>query len=49
MGGLAILTMHPQIIGRPGRLPLLDGMLGLIRGLDDVWLATCGEVAERVP
>ncbi len=49
MGGLAIVTMHPQIIGRPGRLPLLDELLGFVRGLDDVWLTTCGEVAERVP
>lgn len=49
MGGLAIVTMHPQIIGRPGRLPLLDELLGFVRELDDVWLTTCGEVAERVP
>lgn len=49
MGGLAVLTMHPQIIGRPGRLPLLDAFLAFVKGLDDVWVATCGEVAERVP
>ena len=49
MGGLALLTMHPQIIGRPGRLPLLDATLDFVRGLDDVWLATCGEGAEQVP
>ncbi len=49
MGGLAIVTMHPQIIGRPGRLPLLDAFLGMVTGFDDVWLATCREVAERVP
>ena len=25
LGGAFVLTMHPQVIGRPGRLPLLDG------------------------
>ena len=28
---------------------LLDELLGFLRGLHDVWLPTCGAVAERVP
>jgi hypothetical protein len=47
LGGACIFTMHPQIIGRPGRLAFLDGFVAFVKGHDDVWLATCGEIAER--
>lgn len=33
MGGVTVYTFHPQIIGRPGRLELLEGTLA--RSLDD--------------
>ncbi len=49
LGGACVFTMHPQIIGRPGRLPLLDWLLALVTGHEDVWVATCGEIAARVP
>lgn len=45
-GGLFNLTMHPQIIGRPGRLMMLERMIEFIRGFPDVWFATGSEVAE---
>lgn len=48
LGGSAVFTMHPQIIGRPGRLRLLENFISLVQGHDDVWLATCGEIASRV-
>ncbi len=48
LGGAFVLTMHPQVIGRPGRLPLLDGMIEHVRRRDDVWIATCRELAARV-
>jgi len=48
LGGAFVLTMHPQVIGRPSRLELLDGFMGLVRSHDDVWIATCREVAARV-
>jgi hypothetical protein len=41
--------MHPQVIGRPSRLELLDGFLGSVRRHEDVWIATCREIAARVP
>ena len=44
LGGAFVFTMHPQVIGRPGRLPLLDGMIEHVRRRDDVWIATCREV-----
>jgi peptidoglycan-N-acetylglucosamine deacetylase len=40
--------MHPQIIGRPGRLPLLDGFIDHVRSHGDVWVTTCRELAGRV-
>jgi peptidoglycan-N-acetylglucosamine deacetylase len=48
LGGAYVLTMHPQVIGRPYRLELLDQLVGFVTGHDDVWVATCGEIASRV-
>jgi peptidoglycan-N-acetylglucosamine deacetylase len=45
-GGLFNLTMHPQIIGRPGRLMMLERMIDFIRGFPDVWFATGAEIAD---
>jgi peptidoglycan-N-acetylglucosamine deacetylase len=47
LGGAFVLTMHPQVIGRPGRLPLLEGMIEHVRRRGDVWVATCRELAAR--
>jgi peptidoglycan-N-acetylglucosamine deacetylase len=48
LGGCCVFTLHPQIIGRPGRIGLLDELIGFVQRHDDVWLATCGEIAGRV-
>lgn len=47
-GACAIFTMHPQIIGRPSRLRVLDEFIGWVRGHDDIWIATCADIAARV-
>ena len=47
LGGAAILTCHPQIIGRPGRIGFLEEFIGSVQALDDVWIATTGEIAEH--
>ena len=47
LGGAYVLTMHPQIIGRPSRLPLLERMLSLAAAAGDVWVATCAEIAAH--
>lgn len=48
VGGTAVLTMHPQIIGRPGRLAMLESLLaGLVAS--GTRLATAGEVAAALP
>ena len=45
--GLCYTTMfHPQIIGKPGNLLLLDRLLTYIRRFPDVWFATGKELAE---
>jgi peptidoglycan/xylan/chitin deacetylase (PgdA/CDA1 family) len=49
LGGLFVLTMHPEISGRPGRLAMLDDFVGSLLNRGDVWLATCREIADRVP
>ena len=48
LGGAWVLTCHPQVIGRPYRLELLDHVLGFVRRHEDVWIATCSEIAARV-
>lgn len=48
LGGAWVLTMHPQVIGRPYRLELLESMLGFVKQHEDAWIATCGEIAGRV-
>jgi peptidoglycan/xylan/chitin deacetylase (PgdA/CDA1 family) len=47
-GGAFVLTMHPQVIGRPYRLELLDHMLGYVADHEDVWVATCAAIAARI-
>ena len=47
LGGHFILTMHPQVIGRPSRVALLDRFIAHIRSRRDVWIATCADVARH--
>jgi peptidoglycan-N-acetylglucosamine deacetylase len=47
LGGCFILTMHPQISGRPSRVALLDRIISHVQSCDDVWIATCLEIAEH--
>ncbi|UCF85916.1 MAG: polysaccharide deacetylase [Desulfobacteraceae bacterium] len=43
-GGVFILTMHPQIIGRYHRLKMVRQLIDHIGGHPDIWFATCSEV-----
>jgi peptidoglycan/xylan/chitin deacetylase (PgdA/CDA1 family) len=46
--GLCYTTMfHPQIIGKPGNMMLLDRLLNYIKKHLDVWFATAKEVAQH--
>ncbi len=49
LGGAFVLTMHPQIIGRPYRLELLAGFIDFVASHEDAWITTCAELASRVP
>jgi peptidoglycan/xylan/chitin deacetylase (PgdA/CDA1 family) len=41
-------TMHPEVIGRGYRVPLLERLIETMRSRGNVWIATHGEVAEWV-
>lgn len=43
---LYVLTLHPQLIGRPSRLRALADLIHFIQGHDGVWFATCREIAD---
>ncbi len=47
MGGACVFAIHPQIIGRPGRLTFLDEFMAFVTSHDDVWIATAREIATR--
>lgn len=49
LGGAAVLTCHPQLIGRPGRIGFLERFVQRVQALDDVWIATAGEIAASAP
>ena len=47
-GCLFTTTFHPNLTGRPARLAMLERLLGYMKSFDDVWWATCAEIAEYV-
>jgi peptidoglycan/xylan/chitin deacetylase (PgdA/CDA1 family) len=46
LGGHCILTMHPQVMGRPSRVALLERIITRVKARPELWVATCGEVAS---
>lgn len=47
-GGLCMVTMHPQLSGRPGRVQMLERFIAAARAMPEpVWFATGAEVAEH--
>ncbi len=45
-GGAFVLTMHPEIIGRPARVMMIEQLIDYIRSFEGVWLTTCESVAR---
>ncbi len=45
-GGLFNLTMHPELIGRPGRILMLERLIEHILSYPHVWVATGREIAD---
>jgi hypothetical protein len=52
LGGLFVLTMHPQVIGRPARLEMLAGLVSEMQQHEAVWITDCrtiaGHISERL-
>jgi peptidoglycan-N-acetylglucosamine deacetylase len=46
LGGIAVWTFHPQVIGRPSRLGLLDELIGATAADSSVWVARADEIAR---
>ncbi len=42
-----ILTCHPQVIGRPGRMKVLDSLIKHIKGFEQVEFTTCWDTAGK--
>lgn len=47
-GGHFMLTMHPQLIGRPSRLLMLERLIQYIKQNDDAWWCTPDDVYDRL-
>ena len=47
LGGLMVLTMHPQVTGRPARLEMLAGLVAEMRDHDGVWMTDCRTIADH--
>ena len=45
-GGFFNLMGHPQVIGRPSRMRMLERLIRQILGKKDIWFAKPIEVAE---
>jgi peptidoglycan/xylan/chitin deacetylase (PgdA/CDA1 family) len=41
-------SLHPFLIGRPGRIEVLAELMGYLKRHEGVWFATCDQVARRV-
>lgn len=41
-----VVQLHPEVVGTPGRIGLLDRFLDAVLGPGDAWVATGGEVAS---
>jgi peptidoglycan-N-acetylglucosamine deacetylase len=48
LGGIFNLCMHPQLIGRPSRIDMLQRLVDEMRRASGVWFARCDEVARWV-
>lgn len=47
IGGVAILTLHPQVSGRPSRVALLERVIDRLQETDGLWIAPCAEIAAH--
>jgi peptidoglycan/xylan/chitin deacetylase (PgdA/CDA1 family) len=48
LGGLFVLTLHPQVIGRPSRVQMLADLISEMRAHEGVWITKCSTIANHV-
>ncbi len=46
-GGCFTTFLHPQVIGRPGRFRILKEFIQFMKGLPNLWVARCIDVARH--
>lgn len=46
-GRYFLLTLHPQLIGRAGRMKQLEELLAHVSSTEDTWIATADEIASH--
>jgi peptidoglycan-N-acetylglucosamine deacetylase len=49
LGGACVYTFHPQVIGRPGRLRLLEDRVARAAADPALWVTTAAEAAASLP
>jgi peptidoglycan/xylan/chitin deacetylase (PgdA/CDA1 family) len=42
-----VLTCHPQVIGRPARMKVLENVIRHIKGFPNIEFTTCGQAAKK--
>ncbi len=47
-GGLYTTTFHPNLTGRPGRLRMMYRLIEHMQQFNDVWFASCEQVAAHI-
>lgn len=48
LGGVTTLVLHPQLIGRPSRLGILERLIGLAEDIPRLWMPRMSDLAECV-
>lgn len=45
---MMMVAMHPQIIGQPSRLKVLEGLLQYAQSHENVWIGRCDEISDNM-
>ena len=45
---MMMIGMHPQLIGQPSRLKVLEGLIDHVSRHSDVWIGRCDEIVEHL-
>jgi peptidoglycan-N-acetylglucosamine deacetylase len=43
---MMMVAMHPQLIGQPSRLTVLEGLIRYVSGFSGVWIGRCDEISD---